>query len=224
MKQDPVSEELSPNAQDLYIFFGGISSGIAMPPFEFYKASQIIDENKIFVRDLRQRWYQAGLPGVSNSIQGTAEFLRQRIQCISPRKTYFVGNSMGGFAAILFSSLLNEGMAIAFAPQTFISRVLRRKYGDKRWARQIARTHLSTIFKKTYFDLKTTIGESTEEPKTQIFVSSADKLDMVHAEYLSDLPSVKVFQLQSGGHQVVKLLRDEGRLPKILRGEFEKVA
>jgi len=46
-----VEVDLSLNGSNLYIFFGGIAAGIVMPPFEFYSASKIIDENKIFIRD-----------------------------------------------------------------------------------------------------------------------------------------------------------------------------
>jgi esterase/lipase len=34
----------------------------------------------------------------------------------------FIGNSMGGYAAILFGTLLNIDNIISFAPQTFIDK------------------------------------------------------------------------------------------------------
>lgn len=48
-------------SDSLYLFFGGIQAGIAMPPFEFYQASGIFNENKLFLRDFAQSWYHAGL-------------------------------------------------------------------------------------------------------------------------------------------------------------------
>jgi hypothetical protein len=38
----------------------------------------------------------------------------------------------------------NSGPGIAFVPQTFISRVLRRYYGDFRWQKQVNHTWAST--------------------------------------------------------------------------------
>lgn len=53
-KNKSIEVELSPEGSNLYIFFGGIRAGIAMPPFEFYNSSRIINENKIFIRDISQ--------------------------------------------------------------------------------------------------------------------------------------------------------------------------
>ena len=71
-KNKSIEIDLSTNGRNLYIFFGGIVAGIAMPPLEFYNSSKIIDESKIFIRDLAQCWYQDGLPSISKDIYGTA--------------------------------------------------------------------------------------------------------------------------------------------------------
>ncbi|MHB8789329.1 MAG: alpha/beta hydrolase family protein [Desulfobulbaceae bacterium] len=133
----PIETEISENGNNLYIFFGGIASGIAMPPFEFYNASKIIDDHKIFIRDFSQCWYQDGLPSIGYDVYSTAKFIENQIENIKPKKVYFVGNSMGGYAAILFSNLIDMGEVIAFAPQTFISPFLRMKHRDIRWPMQI---------------------------------------------------------------------------------------
>ncbi len=99
---DPIEMELSDNGNNLYRYFGGIAAGIAIPVFEFYSASKIIDEHKLFIRDFAQCWYQDGLPSISKDVYSTARYLKKQIEKINPDKTYFVGNSMGGYAAILF--------------------------------------------------------------------------------------------------------------------------
>lgn len=129
---EPIEIELSKKGDNLYLFFGGILASIGMPPFEFYNSSKIIDQHKIFVRDFSQSWYQNGLPSVSHDIRSTARYLKAQIEVINPEKIYFVGNSMGGYAAILFSNLIDLGEVIAFAPQTFISPHLRMKHKDGR--------------------------------------------------------------------------------------------
>ena len=76
----PITIQMSNNGKNLYIFFGGIAAGIAMPVFEFYNASKIIDDHKVFLRDFSQCWYQGGLPSISKDIYSTAKYLR------APRK------------------------------------------------------------------------------------------------------------------------------------------
>ncbi len=101
-----------------------------MPPFEFYKASGIIDESRMFLRDFSQSWYHAGLLNISSDIDSTAIYIESAISENKPEKIFFVGNSMGGYAAMLFSSLIGKGEVIAFAPQTFICSELRERYKD----------------------------------------------------------------------------------------------
>lgn len=46
-----VEKCIIPESNILYFFFGGTQSGIAMPPFEFYQASGILNENKTILMD-----------------------------------------------------------------------------------------------------------------------------------------------------------------------------
>lgn len=215
----PIERDYSPSATKLYFFFGGIAAGIAMPPFEFYRAAQVIEENKMFVRDFTQSWYQTGLPGISSDVHSTARFIRKEIDEVRPGRVFFVGNSMGGYAAILFSALADCGEAIAFAPQTFVSPLLRRKHQDRRWSEQISRMYWRTVFKPKLWDLKKLLLGRGQPRKVSIFVSSTDSLDDAHAEHLRGTPGVAIHKFDSGGHGVVRLLRDRGDLPSILAGQ-----
>lgn len=55
--------------------------------------------------------------------------------------------------------------------------------------------------------------------RISIHVSREERLDHAHALHIADIPGVKVHEYDSGGHGVVKLLKSEGRLPKIMSGE-----
>lgn len=215
-----VEIQLSKNGTNLYIFFGGIAAGIGMPIFEFYNYSKIMDENKIFVRDFSQCWYQDGIQGVSKDINSTVKYLKDMIEAISPEKTFFVGNSMGGYAAILFAHLIAEGEAVAFAPQTFISPLLRFKHKDKRWKKQIYSAYLKGLFKRKEWNLKTLLLSSNNNIKVSIFVSKNNQLDHIHALHLKEVSNVNIFEFEQGGHGVVKILRDNGDLHAIMTGAY----
>ncbi|MEZ9820000.1 alpha/beta fold hydrolase [Shewanella sp. 10N.286.45.A1] len=215
-----VEIQLSKNGKNLYIFFGGIAAGISMPPFEFYNASGILDENKIFIRDFEQNWYQSGLVDISNNIIQTAAFIRGEIDKINPEKLYFIGNSMGGYAAILFGNLIGTGEVIAFAPQTFISPMQRFKNRDFRWSKQIFSTYIKCFLKDTAFDLRKILIDKPNDNRISIFVSTGDRLDYIHANHLKGIDGVTVFEFDSGGHGIVKQLRDEGKLTDIMSGKY----
>lgn len=210
----PIREEPVVGSKKLFIVFGGIAAGIGMPPFEFYKSSKILNHNRIFIRDLRQSWYHSGLPSISDSIDGTRKHIETLITRYSPTETVMIGNSMGGFAAILFASLIGDIRAIAFAPQTFIGPYKRLRYHDNRWRAQIFRTYKRNLFNEKFYDLSK-LNQSTKW-EAEIFVSRASQLDLIHAMNLEDVPQVSIRVYDSGGHELVKHLRDSGELQDIL--------
>lgn len=211
---------LSETGSSLYLFFGGIANGIAMPPFEFFNSSKIIKHHKIFIRDFSQSWYQNGLSLVTSDVPSTVDHLTKLVTDINPDNVYFVGNSMGGYAAILFSSLMGIGRVIAFAPQTFIAPHLKLIHGDFRWKEQILKTYLSTVFKKTYLDLKPVLINSQKSNQVSIFVSENNKLDFAHARRLENIDGLYIHSFSDGDHDIVKVLRNKGMLPKIMSGAF----
>ncbi len=220
MNQKAIEVNLSKNSTSLYIFFGGISAGIAMPPFEFYKSAKIINENKIFIRDFSQCWYQDGLAGLSEDIDSTATEIKLRIDNLNPDKIFFVGNSMGGYAAILFNKLIGVGQSIAFSPQTFISSDLRLKYKDNRWEAQINTMHKKCLRKKKVLDLKPILLSSENQNKISIFLSKKNRLDHIHASHIKDINGIHIHEFDERSHNIVRLLRNQGDLPRILSGKW----
>lgn len=127
---------------------------------------------------------------------------------------------MGGFTAILFANLVEGGEAIAFAPQNFICRFKRLLYKDRRWRKQISNTYRRCANKEKIFDLRNFLMQSDFIPKISIFVSKDDRLDYIHAEQLRVFQNVNIYVFEGGGHNIVKCLRDLGKLPTILSGNF----
>lgn len=218
--ESPIEIDLSESGSKLYIFFGGIIAGVGIPPFEFYRSSEILKEHRIFVRDLSQRWYQNGLPPLTHDIFDTATHLENELKRISPEEVFFVGNSMGGYAAILFSSLIGVGKVIAFSPQTFISPWLRYRHKDYRWGKQIRQTYFKSFFKKKIWNLRSLLLNSYTPREIALFVSNSHRLDCIHADHIADIEGVKIEKIHQGGHNVVKILRDRGELHSIMSGDY----
>ena len=146
--------------------------------------------------------------------------IRDEIDLLKPDKVFFVGNSMGGFAAILFATLIGSGHVIAFAPQTFIGPFSRIRAMDFRWQKQIFKTYASSVGKPKYFDLRKVMLNYKRKIKIQIFVSSDHRLDSRHAQHLQGLSGVEIISFKGGGHGIVKDLRDRNLLPEMLSGAY----
>jgi pimeloyl-ACP methyl ester carboxylesterase len=218
LHRSPVLIELIPGSRKLYLAFGGMQGALGMPPFEFYRSSNILNESRIFFRDLTQTWYHAGLPGLTRDIPETTQYIRSLIDHAAPEEVIFVGNSMGGFAAILFSCLVGYGTAIGFSPQTYIAWSKRRSTGDRRWRSCVLRTYRATLFRPRFFDLRRLLQNSGAVNRVEIFVSSLDELDLIHARNLAGFDNVRITVRDFGGHNLVKHLRDTGELQRILQG------
>ncbi len=215
----PVDEFPASGATKLYILFGDIKAGVGLPPFEFYKAADILNEHKLFVRDFSQSWYHCGLPGISKDILGTRDFLAERIRHYAPEETILIGNSMGGFAAILFASLLSNCRAIAISPQTYISPQKRFQHGDHRFGSPIRKTYLKALLKKKYYDLaKLEAGNSNWQ--ADLIVSAHHTRDCSHAINVEQLPQIRVHRFDCNNHDLVKELRDRKILGEILQNRI----
>jgi len=109
------------NNKKLIISFSGQGSGFGtIPQLEFVKFLEKHYNNyeRHFYLDKYSKWYHKGTYGISTNICETLEYLKEIIKNFE--EIIFIGSSAGGYAAILFGSLLNVNKIIAFKPQTII--------------------------------------------------------------------------------------------------------
>ena len=68
-------------------------------------------------------------------------------------------------------------------------------------------------YERCFGDLRRAVGESPAGAGSRVVhYCSADRLDREHAERLAGAPAVDLRAYAEGGHNVVKHLRDTGRL------------
>jgi hypothetical protein len=105
----------------LIISFSGQGKGMGtLPQFEFvnFLEKNFHSFEKHFYLDMYNKWYHKGIEGISKNIKETTEYLREKIKGFE--EVIFIGSSAGGYAAILFGSLLKVDKVIAFKPQTIV--------------------------------------------------------------------------------------------------------
>lgn len=211
----PMAVALVPGSRALLVAFGGIIGALGIPPFEFFNLTKGFALSRVYVRDLDQAWYHAGLRGVSSSAAETAEVLRTLVAESGAERVVLVGNSMGGYAALLFGALLGADVVHAFSPQTFVDRASRSMHGDRRWSAQLEPVHRAN---PPHLDLLPLLRDRDGDGQMIVHYSPADALDTIHAERLRGLPRVELRRHADGGHNVIKHLRQSGALDAIVRG------
>jgi hypothetical protein len=188
------------NSDTLIVSFSGHDRVFGeIPKFEFVnffkKNFKHIDRH--FYIDKNITSYHKGITGISNNIQDTADYLK--IQIDGYKNVIFLGVSSGGYAAILFGSLLKITSVLAFIPQT----VRRDKIVDENY-RDI-HPFINDVTKYyLYGDL------STSNPYDPHHIS--------HCDRLNNYPNVFIIRQQKFN---LKRMRDNGELFKILKDLVE---
>ncbi|MBK3517683.1 hypothetical protein [Carboxylicivirga marina] len=208
-----VIKDISEVNSTLIVVFGGIACKLPIPVFEFMKSLDKYNVDKVFIRDFHQAWYQLGLKGLSTSVEETVIYLKKLLNSSYYKKVIFIGNSAGGFAAMLYGWLINVDEVHAFAPQTFTNKLNRYIYRDYRWLEQIKELH-SKLPSSKYQDLKR-IQKCIRKTKTHIYWDCNDRLDNNHTTRLKH-NSITKLAFNKGGHNVIKLLKQDGQLDTIL--------
>lgn len=217
--KSPVLMEMG-QSKNLLISFGGIMQGIGMPVFEFFNALSAIDCDKMFIRDFNQAWYQKGIDDKIKTIDQMRQYLADLIQEKGYEKVCFMGNSMGGYAAILFGLLLDIDKIIVFSPQTFINPFRRLISLDYRWKEQLKEVYQYDKRAESYYDLKRVLQRTPHKATVSIYYSTTHRLDNLHARRLKGIPGVQLFPINTKSHNIVKGLRDQGTLTQILKEIF----
>lgn len=219
-----VATDFSSGSKTLLVTFGGFAGGVGIPPFEFFRMASDLGVCKVFVRDLAQAMYHRSLPGMGRGVDGIAEYVKGLSAEHGIERTVVLGNSGGGYASLLFGALLEADVAYAFSPVTFIGPVARALNRDRRAPKLFWRAVFSSDARPSYYDLKDVFTERGSGTSFHIYYcpnGEWGRLDKLHATRMSHLPNVDLHVVEKGGHYLVKVLRDEGTLAKILRESLQ---
>ncbi|TLZ51059.1 MAG: hypothetical protein E6K21_02215 [Gammaproteobacteria bacterium] len=66
-------------------------------------------------------------------------------------------------------------------------------------------------------DLKSYLAKVRPSLPAQLYVARDDAMDMIHAGMLATFGNIVIHEVDTGGHELVKTLRDSGKLADILR-------
>lgn len=201
-------EEYWQGSERFYVCLGGILGGIGMQPLDFSSRAGIADCSRIFLRDIQRSWYQRGLPGIGENIHDIARFLDNKIIESGAKEVRFVGNCMGGHAAILLCALIGKGRAFAFAPQTAV------READPRHSSALG---LVTDSNPDHiYNLPEWLRANAPDVRADVFACLDHAGDVVHAQALEGFRNIRVHYLETGGHRAIVRAHQLGLVKKFL--------
>jgi hypothetical protein len=213
----------------LVIAFGFVSWD-ARPEFDFFGRLKKLEHNtgrhinKILVRDSGNSWYHRKIDGLGEHPDQTAESLRKLIAAIAPSKVITIGQSMGGYAAVMYGLLLGAHSVVAFGPLSFLDVKQALLYHDRRWL-AVMRDLADNPPASGYYDLAALGRERAGQTALHIvFGTRPDganstesvNLDAMHAHRLAAMGNCTLYPYPYSGHPVVQHLIDTKRINALL--------
>jgi len=195
--------------------FGGcalLMGGIQ--PFEFVGtiSKNFPDIDTYFFIDKNQCWYHKGLQGINESVDEMSEYLGEKMS--KYEKTIFIGNSAGGYASLLYASLLNADVCLSFVPQTDLNLVVKTFPNKYDYSKLDSR----------YMDIVPHLNTTTQYELYSENLTNDVMHHKYHTQRLVDTGMANIKQHYCPGG--VKGLRNRGELPNVIKQHliwFEKL-
>jgi hypothetical protein len=220
-------DQVHPNRPLLISF--GFAEWKEMPNFDFFgkikkfESQTNIKLNRILIRDIKNAWYHRGIPGLGSHVDEVVATIRGLIRSIRPSQVWTIGQSMGGYAAILFGMLLEVDRIIAFGPLSHLDPEEAIRYGERRFL-PIMESLAADPPRSGYYDL-VRLGKNLDyrRPIHVVFGThpgiESDQMgnfDAIHAIRLERLANVTLHPYPDSDHLVVKWLSEQKRMQKLL--------
>ncbi len=214
----PLCSDVKVDSSTLLLAFGGMKGKLDIPPFEFFGLTGEMPINRLFVRDLKQAWYHRGVRRHGSTIPEVAKHLDRIIARQQIERLVVVGTSAGGYAALIFGSLLGADRVLCWGPQTSLDLEELDQMGDHRWDERIAGLTSSNALDEDWIDLRRALpGARIAQTQYELFFDDAYLLDRLHAERLSGVEGVRLRPVAGGEHEVARQMRKTGELEQVLR-------
>lgn len=215
ISQDELTYRLDGAAQSdtMLISFAVFPAPGGKSAFDFIRSTNPIAVKKLFLRDPNMMWYQKGSPGIGDDVPGVVAFLKNIIARERCRRVVTIGNSGGGFSAILFGVLLGADEIHAFNPPTRL-----RIPDDTSAPDQLAALVREQGNDVPWLDLRGMMREHLR-PATKIFIhySRGESRDKRHAKYLTEFPNVHLFEYPFVSHHVARFFAERAMLTPLLQ-------
>ncbi|MCV9999938.1 tetratricopeptide repeat protein [Pararhizobium sp. YC-54] len=161
-------------------------------------------QDTIFLRDPRRGWYNLPIKGLARNADELCEQLAERIARYPLDRITMSGSSMGGYAALLFGTMLGVGRIVAVGPQI------------------ILRPELIHCPKEPakYDDLTPLISSKPAHTQIDIWYGAESFLDLFNILRVDPTSTIRLHAIPGAMHNVLDTFKRRGKLEEF----FEHVA
>jgi len=159
---------------------------------EFVRTFTILGYNSLYVLDITKSWFQD--VNIQSAIKNK---ITDVINNTKPKKIVFMGLSMGGFGAILFSKFFKCDKVIAFVPQI-----------DLLYEHKIGR-YKKTLPPQSRLSIPTVVDYFQEETQYMLYAGTVD--DRKQLSFVKESPNIDKLYI-SNSHNVCDPWKTQGIL------------
>ncbi|MCU7374362.1 hypothetical protein PEC18_26865 [Paucibacter sp. O1-1] len=187
---------------------------------------------KIHLRDTRLAWYLKGIQGLGQDLPSTLDSLRGLIDELRPARTVMLGQSMGGYGAILYGQALGVERVVAFGPLSTMDLASALRLGDRRWMSVMQALQDQGIPGASTDLLGLLADRGAGHPTLRLHYGclpdapehGPENLDLFHARRFQALAGTSVRLHPGAAHAVSEHLRARCELDTVLLEELFDVA
>lgn len=172
-----------------------------MAAFSFRGIAKHIQSNRLLLRDPVDHWYNSGIPCFGATIHEVAMHIETVAHDLGVTRIRTAGSSMGGYAAILFGSIVGAERCVAFSPQTILDPRLPLAPDA---AVSLAAPDLLPFIK------------AAPSTAIEILIGGDDIVDHFHAYRLASQSNVNIMAVANADHLFTEMLAKRGDLQQTI--------
>jgi len=188
----------------MVVVFGGVQHNLGGVPMDEFagSVSQGGTVHVVFVNDLNCTWYSA--PGLAEAVVTHLQDLCRRVGVTAVST---LGNSMGGYGAVLFAHALGAQTALALSPQVSMDLAV---IDEPRWQ------HFRPNFGP---DLAPGLQVRLPDPPIEVLMvfGALDDADLKQAALLPMADNLHLYKVRGCGHDAVKQFKAAGMLRPLIQ-------
>jgi hypothetical protein len=208
-------------SNQLFFIYTGQRRGLMINPAQFLERTRLSQRNFAVITDANSGFFQFGVSSTLQSFEALLEWHTTYVSSLSHvSRTFCIGTSMGGYAAILFGYLLAVEEVWSFSPQT----VVRTRHLREPSAPIVVRRHdpaadVTTKGKHVpaeRADLASLLARSNGRTRYNVFYNESACGDRDAALRIAPYDGVRLWPQAGDGHNVLEQISESGLLESLL--------
>lgn len=186
-------------SKKLVIFFS--ATGTSDYNFHFLRTANELTEHTLLINNGRNEWYNHGINGLGKSAQECANNILKLASNLGAKEIYTIGQSMGGYGAVLYGHLLNA-KSLAFGIESELCLPFSR-------SKKLLVKDCDIIF-----DMNQIISNSRN--KIYLFSGESDPIDIYCLSKLKPNKNVEIHTLRGVSHAPAGYLKSRKMLNPLI--------